>query len=84
MSKTDAAIARLDEAMIRLDRAIGESQAKGAGSRHLLEEELAALREAYAHLETEARQVSDRLDDIIGRLAVVTGETGAAAPAEGA
>ena len=73
MSRLQDALARLDAAMIRLDRAAAEGQARGASQRHLLEGELASLREAYEALEGEARRVAERLDEIIDRLATITG-----------
>ncbi len=72
MSKLDAALSRLDAAMARLDSAVEESSSRGYRDRDILQTELAVLRQTYALLQTEARLVSDRLDNVIGRMHSVT------------
>jgi hypothetical protein len=68
MSRLEQAIGRLDSAMSRLNAAVDGSSMRGTQDRDLLEGELAVLRQTYALLQQEARQVSDRLDSVIGRL----------------
>ena len=72
MSKLELAISRLDAAMTRLDAAVEESVQRGTQDRDVLSDELAVLRQTYALLQQEARMVSDRLDNVIGRLHDVT------------
>ena len=74
MTRLDNAIDRLDVAMARLDAAVGESAHRGFPDRHLLEGELGLLRQTHSLLQSEARQVAERLDEVIGRLHDVTEE----------
>jgi len=72
MSKLDMALSRLDAAMEKLDSAVEDGSSRGYRDRDLLQTELAVLRQTYNLLQTEARLVSDRLDDVIGRMHSVT------------
>lgn len=68
MTRLDAAIDRLDAAMSRLDHAVAESAMRGGKDESLLQNELTLLRQTHAILQSEARLVAERLDDVIGRL----------------
>lgn len=63
-------MARLDEARERLERAVArlETAMAQGGDRDALADELARVRRRCALLEERARDVSDRLDDTIGRV----------------
>ena len=68
MTRLDTAIDRLDVAMARLDAAVAESAHRGFRDREALEGELTVLRHTHILLQSEARQVAERLDEVIGRL----------------
>ena len=68
MSRLETAMNRLDAAMARLDAAVNHSAQRGDSERDTMERELAALRQTHELLQEEARLVSDRLDDAVGRL----------------
>ena len=72
MTKLDTAIHRLDAAMERLDLAVADNSHRGYRDRGLMEGELALLRKTHVLLQSEARHVADRLDEVIGRLHDVT------------
>jgi division protein CdvB (Snf7/Vps24/ESCRT-III family) len=74
MTRLESAMSRLDAAMARLDAAVAENAHRGFRDRELLEGELSMLRETHVLLQSEARQVADRLDEVIGRLHDVTEE----------
>lgn len=72
MSRLEKAIGRLDAAMTRLDSTIEGSSSRRFRDHDVLHDELAALRETHALLQSEARVVSNRLDSVIGRMHAVT------------
>ena len=72
MTRLDTAIHRLDAAMERLDLAVADSSHRGFRDREVMEGELALLRKTHILLQSEARHVADRLDEVIGRLQDVT------------
>ncbi len=68
MSRLVTARERLERAVSRLEgvvagRAVGDGAAAAGGT--VMAEELAAVRDAYAALESRNREVSDRLDRAI-------------------
>jgi hypothetical protein len=71
MSRLETAMNRLDAAMARLDAAVSENYARGERERETMEHELSALRQTHEMLQEEARVVSDRLDNAVGRLQTV-------------
>lgn len=72
MSRLPDSIDHLEAAIERLERSIDTRERMGHGERDRLSTELHALRATHAALQTEARSIYARLDQIIGRLKAVT------------
>jgi len=72
MSRLPDSIDHLEAAIERLERSIDARERSGHSERDRLSTELHALRATHAALQTEARSIYARLDQIIGRLKAVT------------
>ena len=68
MSQLNAALDRLDSAIDRLQGAISTREQRAGVAQERLTVELRDVKSTHAILEAEARNVSTRLDAVIGRL----------------
>jgi division protein CdvB (Snf7/Vps24/ESCRT-III family) len=68
MSQLNTALDRLDSAIDRLQSAISTRQQRAGVAQERLTVELRDVKATHAILEAEARNVSTRLDSVIGRL----------------
>lgn len=74
MSALDDATAKLDQALVRLERAASGRADRETKARAELEQALAQLKTDHTRLSEAADTVSARLDGAIGRLRLMAGD----------